>query len=84
MNPPVLTKSPSPEAPVTRKTTKPISFRGFSGAELARLKTADAAVSRKAMTKKGDVKKRESTFTWEYFLIFAVIAVGAVITLLIA
>ena len=84
MNLPTGPSIPAAKAPVAKKAVKPSSFRGFSGAELARLKAADAAVSRKVMTRKAAVKKAESTFTWEYFLIFAVIALGAFLTLMIA
>ncbi len=80
--------SPAPKNPVKTVTKAhnakvPTAFRGFSSRELATLKKAAASVNHSDMTKIGEIKKDTSTFTWEYLLIFVVLAIGAAVTLLV-
>ncbi|MFT7616773.1 MAG: hypothetical protein ACI97A_000402 [Planctomycetota bacterium] len=77
------TKAPVVKIVNAKKVKAPASFKGFSSADLKKLKGASSKVSEAKMSKKGEVAKNDSTFTWEYVLIFLVIAVGAAISLLV-
>ncbi len=86
---PGMTSTPTTNAKETAPTTAaravkaPSAFRSLSRSDMKKLGQASAAVSSKSMAKKGEIAKDESTFTWRYLLIFAVIALGAAITLLV-
>ncbi len=80
--PTTMVKETAPIATATA-VKAPSAFRSLSRSDMTKLGQASAAVSPKSMAKKGEIAKDESTFTWHYLLIFAVIALGAAITLLV-
>ena len=77
----------APAAPAREARTTmpgPVAFRGLSSSELGALSHAEARLSSRTLSRKGEVAKAESTFRWEYFVLFAVLALGALATLAIA